>query len=531
MKTRVFLAGLVLLWGCGETSRRSVGTIRADGAGGDEGQGGASTDSSAGSGPLFAAGGESGDDSVAGQGGSATAGEGGAGGEAGALDQHFGLITVPAVVPESFRARAVSPKVLHAGTSVLLISRDGSRIYGTIDGQIEDPGVSTETETFAYTWSEANGTELLESDQSQACLSADGSVLFGMRPVPQQPTTFVPYRWTEATGQESLSFDFAPAVSSVFKISCSHDGNVVALQLRVAPDDDELVAVYVRGQNQDRFKAITLPNPYEAISNGLLSANGSTFMVSTETATYTGLYRARDVDQYVPPQQLSNATGIMRCWPTLLSDSGSLLLGYCFPGQPAPSRAFRFTEATGQMALLPAKMGSPQLMSSDGSLVLGADGEGAAAALLDDKPIEFSGERMTWIALEGTGKTAVAYANRSPVVGFSQAQRFTLAEGFVSLPTAPSVSTSTVLGLAVEGGVAFGYSPIDPNMERGVLWDSRGIRNVRDELQAAAVDVKGTKSLIPVQVNVRDDVRVIGTFNDPGANNLGQTFIATLPRR
>jgi hypothetical protein len=184
------------------------------------------------------------------------------------------------------------------------------------------------------------------------------------------------------------------------------------------------------------------------------------------------------------------------------------------------------------MVLLPATMASPQLMSDDGSVVLGADGQGAASALADDKPIEFSGERMTWIALEGTGKTAVAYANRSPVVGFSQAQRFTLAEGFVPLPTAPGVSTSTVLGVAIEGGVAFGYSPIDPKMERGVLWDGRGIRNVRDELQAAGVDVKGTNSLVPVQVNVRDvDVRMIGTFNDAGANYLDQTFVATLPRR
>jgi hypothetical protein len=397
------------------------------------------------------------------------------------------------------------------------VSPDGTRLFGR-----DSAGF--------YQWTKQAGYEVFDAAvpafggpgaDTELAFSRDGTVAWG---VAADSSHLLPFRWRPSDGVRSyLSIAGWPAngIYAEYLSSATCGSCGIVRGTSAFSDDGKVVA----GYHQPNLALPTAP------SRGFIWSEPGT------------LY------------ELTPMPGTTGCSVSALSRDGTVAFGSCSDPTvvvPPPPKAFRWTAATGMVAL--GENVYYHDTTRDGRIAMGGDDAAnvlhrwtadKGAVLLDPSgsaldPARYA-VRMTMGSLSDDGGSAYGRAPRIDFKpgpeeeGREDAFVWSTARGFAVLDTLPGYDISTIWGASPDGSLQVGMLRTRQGNptglpELGVLWDCRGVRDIAAELTAAGVDIQGIWLYNPVRVWSGASIMIVGygLFN---GNTSTRAWIAWLPRR
>jgi uncharacterized membrane protein len=240
-------------------------------------------------------------------------------------------------------------------SGALAVSGDGRVVFGSS---------STSAESTLFRWTEESGMQALDASCGIAPggVSYDGSALVGLC---KSDGGMLPFRWSEATGLSNLGTP--PAAYSV--------------ELRFGSAEHGVLVAQGKGSGREDYQALRATEASGFVALGALPGNPSCMALGS---SFDAFFTLR------PP----------------MNADGSVVVGNCIKTDAGTALGFRWSEATGLIALRPLAghvRTNATSVSPDG--VVGGtstDGENAAEAVLWDADGE---PRSIRALLEGAGVT------------------------------------------------------------------------------------------------------------------------------
>ncbi len=186
--------------------------------------------------------------------------------------------------------------------------------------------------------------------------------------------------------------------------------------------------------------------------------------------------------------------------PAGLSDDGSVVVGWSYPGYGFSSReAFRWTPTGGMVAIGAGPRSSATDVSAGGSVVVGAFGQGAfrwtqetGAVRLEDLP----GGRFSSGTAVGVSADRLVVAVRGRTSVGAEAFRWTAENGMVGLGSLPGDSESHALGISADGSTVVGYAAYSSGVEPFRWTPAGGMQAIGAGTAGEALDASTDGSVV-----------------------------------
>jgi uncharacterized membrane protein len=353
------------------------------------------------------------------------------------------------------------------------------------------------------------------------------------------------FRWTQESGAQHLG---EPAGSPGYEY-LSDDGKIVAGMFK---SNDARGHLNFLWNEEDGFQPLTEASGWPANSEVRgLSADGAVILGATTGVQPGQVFRFSAGSA----EQLGSLAGFPSCdvgYLTSLSRDGEAVFGACTSQDQQTSRAFRWTEATGLVALRNAscEMNGVHAVSIGGESAfgMGTCGDvrglvrwtsGAGVESLPAAPTGFALDNLIGTSENGSAAfgalravgpepTTPPLPNEVPqFVPISQAFRWSEADGVQQLPLAAGQSYGLANAIDPSGQVVVGRAGRGDNDAKAALWDSAGLLELEAYLKSQGVTLQGIELNTAQDVAVRDGmIHVLGYVD---AANFAGAWIARVP--
>jgi hypothetical protein len=418
-------------------------------------------------------------------------------------------------------------------TEVDLASASGSVLFGMSTVSSPDSAVNwAGPETFE--WTEARGLIGLGALGVEAGVAVDnpsrdgpwwvnrdGTILFGWEARGY-------FRWTSESGLASIGA--LNEGSRVDLLTFSSDGKYAAASVVYPVDGGPVreISKPARWNLTAGWKLLPpLPTGYDSEAPWAISSTGD--VILGDCLRYTDALGYQDMGK------LATFPGCFAFFPRL---DGKIVVGLCSDESPRRRQSFLWTEATGMQAL--GSLASDpntevQRVNPDGSVAFGVATTYPDAGFYASHqtrfrwsqssgivPIDFPNDATPDLAVSDDGTTLVGNAS-------GRAYRWSMAEGLKQLDLLNGYTSGHANGVTADGSIVFGEAFLGNSGREAVIWDSQGIRWIRDELQQAGVDLKSVELTSAERAWGGSSIVVQGTGKS-GAGG-ARAWVAILPPR
>jgi uncharacterized membrane protein len=450
-----------------------------------------------------------GDAAKDGQGGQAGAGSGsssaGAAGAPASQDNAgYRFYLVPPLGPP---LQASEPDdVLTTRVDASSISKDGSLIVGTSSYQVYRGFDVVQERRDDIFWTRETGTQRFEKRSLGACLTPDGSAVFGNAAEPDGANEF--FRWTREGEFQTLN---AKALFNGSFDDCSADGKTATGAAASSPDMLQQAMIWQRGKNADEIITIVIPSLADAHQDrARLSRDGSTVVIQSRGS----VERSASIHRWTAASGVTSLglpTGYVSCElkgssrGMVVNADASAILADCLRAAGEYPTLFRWTLAAKAWAALPQDAPrEPVWMSEDGLTLIGH-----TLNEVGPKFVYWTEGTPPFVDLNPTGTSEAAavsddggaYVNFHIYSPLERQFAVRWQEGVLTpLPRLPGHAQSGVNASSADGRLAVGGSWEAGGEGRAVLWDDQGVRDITAELEAAGVDLQGVDELMADRV-------------------------------
>jgi hypothetical protein len=394
------------------------------------------------------------------------------------------------------------------------VSPDGSTVFGTYDSGL-------------YAWTQQGGYQFFPENvpvppgptaNVESAVSRDGAVMWGV--AWQSNTVYRPFRWRRT------------------------DGVVYGSSIASWPSD----GIYADSLQSSSCGGCGILPGSSPFSDDAAVVAGYHYPKSTAAAVLVQGFIWLEPGTLV---ELGPMPGTAACSVSALARDGSAAFGGCTDDAAVAAgqlpKAFRWTAAAGMVSI---GDGIYRETTRDGQVAMGGNDTDtlfrwtvqAGAVRLQPSPGEIDLSRftlrMTTRNLSDDGQALYGRAVRTDFQSMSEGEtpeqgfRWTAAGGFALLDLLPGHDYGAVTAASPDGSVQVGVTRTTignptPVPAASVLWDCRGVRDIRAELSAGGIDLQGMKIDQTLRVWSGASIMIVGY----GGTTDTRPWIAWLPRR